>query len=118
MLSDNVAVVLGEFYRWSRVGDPADVGYPHVVPTERLRGGSVSSVGLSDEEALWVDRALALLASEAPEQYRVVCRVYRDRKTVRALAKAGEGSRDTLGRDLAAGMQFVRGVLVGAGVVV
>ena len=112
MLSDDMDEVLSEYYRWSNVNNPADIGYPHADTLSRLRGPS-RGASISDDEAMWIDYALTCLKKDDPEQYKVIKRVYRDRKSLRWLEKRGEGSRNTLGRNLANGLQFVSGVLHG-----
>lgn len=114
MISDDIDQVMKNYYQWASLQSPGDIGYPHSIPTERLRRSVVGAEQITDEEAMFINHALAALREAEPEQYRVVSRVYGDRKTLRWMSMRGEGDRNTLGRQLTAGLQFVRGVLYGA----
>lgn len=114
MISEDIHRVLRDYYHWARINAPEDIGYPHSIPTERLRRSVVGSAGISDDEAQYINIALCILKAEHPDQYKVVERVYRDGKTIRWMWDNGEGARPTLSKSLSNGMQFLRGVLVGA----
>lgn len=100
MLSSDAWENLTRYYAWDRANNPSDVGYPHVDPVRRLLGGSIGSEGLSDDEAMFIDKALCLLKRDDPEGYAIVKRVHRDGKTLRWMEKRGEGNRRTNGYKL------------------
>lgn len=117
MLSEDMDDVLRDYYRWSQINSPDDIGYPHIDPVRRLLGGSVSSVGLSDEEAGFVDKALGYLKQSQPEQHAVIEHVYKKRHSLRWMEKNGMGDRKALARMASDGRQFLRGALMGASLV-
>lgn len=106
---------LQEYFRWSRSGDPSAVGYPHQDAVRRLLGSTVPSVGISDDEALWIDAALGALKGDNPDAHHVILRYYRDRKSLRWMTSNGMGCRKTLARRLSEGREFIRGYLSGKG---
>lgn len=113
MLTDDVDQVLHEYFRWARANCPSDVTFPHSDPMARLRGSSVPSVQMSDDEAAHVDKLICHLRDCEPELHKVLMWVYADRKTLRWLAARGRGSRVTLARQLGEARQFIRGGLLG-----
>lgn len=113
MLSENIDQVLRDYFQWAEIQSPDNIGYPHCIPTERLRRSVLSSEKLSDDEALWINGALSYLALDNPEAYAVVLNLYRDNKSIRWLADRGAGDRRTLMRLASEGREFVRGVLCG-----
>lgn len=106
--------VFSDYFRWAMTDNPADVGYPHVDPVRKLLGSSVRSIGITDDEALWVDYAMAFLKTENKPAYDVIMAVYRDRRSIRWLESKGRGDRRTIARLASEGQEFVRGVLFGA----
>lgn len=116
MLSEDMDDVLREYYRWAQSGAPDDIGYPHVEPVRRLLGGSVRSLGLSDEEAGWVDAALGFLKKEAPDEHAVIEQIYKNHRSLRWLESRGHGDRRALALLASRGRQFVYGALFGAAI--
>lgn len=114
MLSTDVGEVLKSYFSWSTQNNPADLYYPHIEMVRRLLGGGIGCEGLSDDEALLVNFALARLKQDNPEAFRVIHRIYADQKTIRWMETHGEGSRITIGRLASEGREFVRGVIFGA----
>lgn len=114
MLSEDMWENLNRFYAWDRTQNPSDLEAPHMTPFRRLLGGSVGSEGLSDDEALFIDRALCQLKQDRPDEYRVLLRVHRDGKTLRWMETRGEGHRRTNQDRLSSAHQYVKGFLRGA----
>ena len=114
MLTDDTDELIRQYYAWSSTQDPADIGYPHSDAVRRLRGGSVRSLLISDEEAEHVNRALCRLQEDAPDVYLIVRKHYRDRRTILWMEKRGMGGRKRLAKMLAEGRQFVRGYMCAA----
>lgn len=113
MLTQDTDELLRQYYAWSETNNPADIYYPHIDPVRRLRGGSVSALSISDEEAQYIDRALCVLKTDNPDTHWVIEQVYRYRKTLRWLERRGRGDRRALARQAADGREFVRGFLAG-----
>lgn len=109
MLSDDMGENLLMYFAWSRSRDPSNVGYPHQDPVRRLRGSGIGAEGLSDDEALWIDRALSALKAEDDESYQLVLRVYRDGRSLRWLESRGHGDRRRLSYRLSDARYFLRG---------
>lgn len=109
MLSEDGDDVLREYFAWSEVNNPADVYYPHCDPVRRLRGSSVRSLMISDEEAAHVDRALCRLKGHAPEVHKIIMLYYQQHRSVRWMESRGMGDRRSLSRRLAEGRQFITG---------
>jgi len=116
MISDDMYETLQRFYAWERGQNPADIGYPNITPVRRLLGGSVGSLGLTDDEALHIDKAITELRLERPDEYAVVKRVHRDQKSLRWMESRGEGNRRKNAMLLSNAHQFVSGFLRGANV--
>jgi hypothetical protein len=116
MLIEDMDEVMHEYFRWAATNSPDRIGYPSVEIVARLRGSVVSSVALSDDEALHIDRALNYLKQENPGAHRLIRRVYGEHKTIRWMEARGEGDRRAMARLLAEGREFVKGVLIGVGV--
>lgn len=114
MLSEDGDDVLREYFAWAEVNNPADVYYPHCDPVRRLRGSSVRSLMISDDEAAHVDRALCRLKCRAPEVHEVVLRYYQERRTLRWMEARGLGDRKALARQLAEGREYIVGFLTAA----
>lgn len=112
MLSDDMGANVRDYFIWAAINAPEDIGYPHAATISRLVGQNViRAPGLSDDEAMHINHVMGYLMREAPETYATMCRVYRDRKTLRWMEARGEGDRRTTGRLLAEGLQFLRGAL-------
>jgi len=107
MLSDDMDTVLREYFRWSKSGDPSQVGYPSTDPCSPLRGSSVRSLGMSDEEALWCDSVLSRLKAEAPALHRAVVLYYRDNRSMRWMQRHGMGDRRVVSRNLSEARQLL-----------
>lgn len=118
MLLEDIDRVLVEYYRWQRAGCPSDVGYPHADPTQRLRGSTVSSLMISDDEARWIDGALCDLGRElGPDCLRIVEAYYgksKPPKSLTLMTRAGHGSRNTILRELSNAKSFIKGRLCGS----
>jgi hypothetical protein len=113
MIDPDIRITLDMYYQWARINCPSDVYYPHEIPTRRLHGRQVPLAGLTDEEAMWVDRALCRLAGADPEGHTLVQKVHADRKTVRQLEKHGYGSRKRIARVLSSARAYVAGCVAG-----
>lgn len=113
MSNPDIRVTLDMYYAWARARCPSDVYYPHEIPTRRLQGRQIAAAGLSDDEAMWVDRALCRLSVEDPEGHTLVQKVHADGKTLRQLEKHGYGSRKRLARVLASARSYVAGCVAG-----
>ena len=111
MLSEDMRENLILYYSWARVNDPSDVGYPHQDPTSNLRGGGIGCEGLSDDEAMQIDRALAVLGVEYPEERKVVEMFYQKGYTFRRMERHGHGSRKELSQMLNSAHDFLKGFL-------
>ena len=116
MYSDDIEDVIKGYYHWAEVNAPEDIGYPHIDTVRRLRGSGIGSEGLTDEEAMHVNAALCYLKQDRPDVFKVLERIYRDRKTLRWMQHNGEGRRDTLSRLASDGREFVKGALFGAAI--
>jgi len=114
MLNEDVGQLLQDYFSWAKTNDPCDIGYPHIDPVRRLLGSSLRSAGLSDDEAAYVDMAMAYLKREEPESYRVVVRVFKDGKSLRWMEVNREGDRRTTANLISRGTQFIRGAIFGA----
>jgi len=108
MLSEDMGENLRMYYAWASAQDPADIGYPHTTPVREIRGGGIGSEGLSDEEALQIDRALCDLKDDDPEALKVVRLYHRDRRSFRWMEKRGYGGRKQLSITLAEAHRHVR----------
>lgn len=111
MLTEDMDDLLRSYFLWSKSGDPSDIGYQHINVLGRLMGGSIGAAGLSDEEALHVNRAMGYLKHEDPDAYRVLVKVYKERKSLRWLERRGHGDRKVLAIHASRGRQFLRGAL-------
>lgn len=111
MLTDDMDELLRQYYAWSNINNPADIYYPHRDPVRRLRGSSIPSLSISDDEARHIDRALCCLKAEIPAAHVIIVSMYRDRRTLRWLETQGFGDRKTLARIASDGRQFVMGFL-------
>lgn len=110
MLSEDMDAVLREYFRWARSGCPSDITYPHSDPTQQFRGASVRSLGLSDDEALWVDAAISKIQHSDEKLHELLIAYYGQGKTMTQL-RARFGSRKKIARDLTDARAFVLGVL-------
>jgi len=108
MLSDDMAENLSRYYAWASVQDPSDITYPHETPYRRLLGAGISAAGLSDDEAMQIDRALCSLKDDDPEGMAIVRLVHRDRRSFRWLQARGYGDRKRLAQILAECHVFIR----------
>lgn len=107
MLSDDMDTVLREYFRWSKSGDPSRVGYPSTDPYAPLRGSSVRSLGMSDDEALWCDAVVCRLKVEAPDLHQAVVCYYRDNRSMRWMQRNGMGDRRAVSRRLSEARQLL-----------
>lgn len=113
MLSDDMDQVLRDYFRWASQNAPEDIGYPNREPTMRiLFGGGVNCAGLSDDEAMWIDRILCHMKKDEPESYRVLRLIYRDGRSLRWMETKGMGSRKVLANMAWSAREFLRGALV------
>lgn len=113
MIADDMGDVLRAYYQWARVNDPSDLAYPHIEPVRRLLGGGIGCEGLSDDEALWIDRCLNQLKICNPRAYWVIYWVYAEGRTMRRLECNKRICRKTLARLALEGREFIRGALYG-----
>ena len=111
MLSDDMAENLRQFYAWAMTRDPLQTGFSHINVIERMRRRSSGAMWLSDDEALWLDRALCRLRDDAPDEYHVIKCVYGTGMGLRQMEKHGHGSRNTNARLLASAHNFIKGFL-------
>lgn len=111
MLNDDFNEMMRDYFAWSKVESPDDIGYPHSDPVRRLLGGSVRSIGLTDDEAICIDRAIAHLRSQRPQVFNTVKRIHQDGKSRRWMYENGEGDRRTIARMAESGEEFIRGCL-------
>jgi len=72
MLSEDMMINLRMYYTWARNQCPMDISYPHEIPTRRLQGRQVAAVGLTDDEARQIDRALCALREVNAAAFTVV----------------------------------------------
>jgi len=112
MIFDDIDLMLKEYFRWAKASDPSDIGFPHAEPTQRLRGSTVKSVCLSDDEALWIDRALSSLNVEYPSSHHIILRIYRDGYSPRKLETMGEGGRETIKFHANFGKDYIKKALL------
>ena len=113
MISEDIHETLREYFRWARIHSPENIGYPRTDPVRVLCGSSVASVGLSDEEAEYVDQAIGHLKQVDPDSYEVIKLIYRDQRSLRWMEKAGVGDRRTTSHLASKGTEFIRGTLFG-----
>ena len=111
MLSEDMWDNLNRYYAWTRINDPADVGYPHETPFRRLLGSAVGAEQLSDDEAMHIDHALSALYVEYPEEHKIVELVHKHGRTLRQLEKHGKGSRHRNGQLLNSAHKFIWGFI-------
>jgi hypothetical protein len=111
MLSDDIAENLRRFFQWARAADPSDIGYPHSTPERKLLGGGLGVEGLSDDEGLLIDSALAALKAEDAEAHRVIVKVHAENRSFRWMESRGQGNRKQLARSLSDGHSFVAGFI-------
>jgi hypothetical protein len=114
MLTEDIDQLLHDYFAWAASQNPADLTFPHINPVRRLLGSSVRSLSISDDEAMWIDRALCRLKVDNAEAHRLIAKVYEDRRSLRWLEDRGEGDRKMLARRVAEGREYVRGYLSGA----
>lgn len=76
---------LAEWARWQ--SDDAGVGYPTRVGFDRLRGSTVPSARITDEEAAAVDAAVGRLRLRCPDQAQVLVEFYLHRRSLSAIAR-------------------------------
>lgn len=111
MLHDDIDHVLREYFRWARAGCPSDIYYPHADPTQPFRGSSVPSLGLSDDEALWIDEAICQIGRDDKELFTLMFAYYGQKKSMAQLRRFG--SRKKISRRLSDAKSFIHGVLYG-----
>lgn len=111
MIGESMDENLRDYFIWASQQDPADLGFPHQTPFRRLLGTSVRSIGLSDEDAMEINRALCMLWHDDPECFDIIRLYYQDRRSFRWMERHGRGERKALARRLADGLQFLRGVM-------
>lgn len=114
MLSEDMEIVLRDYFRWASIDSPDNIDYPHADTLSRLRGSSIGSAGMSDDEAEHVNKGLCHMKAEMPVCYNVLRLIYRDNRSMRWLEKRGYGDRRTVSRIASDGRQFLHGVLFGA----
>jgi hypothetical protein len=90
-----VSSLLSEWAKWRHYQSGEVRGYPTAIPTERLRGSSVSSALIMDSQAEVVDRAVAKLAARCPDQGTVLKLYYLERPN---LGWVGDRVTDQYGR--------------------
>lgn len=117
MLVSDIGDVLKEYYRWSKVKNPANIGYPPTDTVRKLLGSSVPSLGITDVEAETVDRALCVLKSFSPLQHWILEMHYEKRHSISWIAGRERMDRRTVSSLASAAEHFVHGVLVGAEVI-
>lgn len=114
MLSDDMHENLRMYYAWARINCPSDLYYPHEIPTRRLQGRQIGPAGLTDDEAMHINRALCALREANPEALKVVEDHIADDKSLRWLEERRGHDRKRLGRLLSEACSFVSGYLVAA----
>jgi len=118
MLLEDIDRVLVEYYRWQSAGCPSDIYFPHSDPMQRLRGSTVGSLMISDDEAKWIDDALCDLKRElGPDCLKIVEAYYGKSgksKTLEQMTRAGHGSKNTIIRELSNARSFIKGRLCGS----
>jgi len=98
--------------QWDAVANPLrKLWYPSQDTLSRLRGSSVKSLGLSDDEAEWINRALCHLKKDRPEQFRLMLKHYYEGHTIRQMEQNGYGDRRYISSELRAGREFIQGAL-------
>ena len=109
MLSEDTRDNVLAYYVWAMQADPADITYPHQTPFRRLLGSGIGCEGLSDDEAMAIDRALSALQQEYPSDAEVVRLVIRDNRSFRWLEKRGYGNRKALASALSESLKYIKG---------
>ena len=83
-----VRSLLSEWAKWHHVQSGQVRGYPTEIPTERLRGSSVSSLLILDIQAEVVDRAVSRLAGRCKDQADILKLYYLDGISLTGMSRA------------------------------
>lgn len=113
MISGSIDDILLAYYQWARQNNPADISYPHIESVRRLLGGGIGCEGLSDDEAVWIDKCITNLRLQNPSAYQVMHWIYAEGRSIRNLELHKKRDRKTLARLAAEGREFIRGALFG-----
>lgn len=110
----NIQTVLSEYYRWVKDCREGRIGYPSQTTFDRLRGGSVASAMISDDEAALVSAAIAVLSRRHPRYHAILESHYLQGQSVSKIAWLRKESRDSVTKSLCRAESTVEGYMLGA----
>lgn len=111
MGTTTVQGLLVEWARWHRTNSGEVVGYPSRTAFDRLRGSSLPSAMITDDDASAVDAAVARLGARCPDQAQVLREYYLHRRSLAAVARAHATDRRNVARTLACAETAVEWIL-------